>query len=393
MDRRISIERGAAALEKLVPQWEELAAQALEPNPFYEHWMLRPALELLGEGGEVELACVWRGATLELLVPVERLARYKGLPVRALSAWRHRHCLLGTPLVRADAAIDALAALLGWMQKARSAAVLELNYLTAGGPFHQALLDALARCGMPSLAADGYTRPLLRRDRDAESCIAAAISAESRSKLRRAERRLREQGTLARRVLRPGDDAGKWIDEFLRLEAAGWKGRRGSALACSEANRRFGVEVLTRAFERGRLVMVGLDLDARPIARYSAFTAGEGAFAFKTAYDEELRKGSPGILAELDMIRAFHERAALQWMDSFTAAGNATMAWVWKHRCIVQCVAVGVTTAGGLALAAVPLLQWLKRLWGQSQNLLGSRIRALTPNSGFILPGRRQPAK
>ncbi|OGA59934.1 MAG: hypothetical protein A3G81_25850 [Betaproteobacteria bacterium RIFCSPLOWO2_12_FULL_65_14] len=382
MDRRVSLERGAGALEKLVPQWEELAAQALEPNPFYEHWMLRPALELPG-GGEAELACVWRGATLELLLPVQRLPRYKGLPVRALCAWRHKHCLLGTPLVRAGCAVDALAALLAWMRKERGASVLELNYLTAGAPFHQALVEALAKCGMPSLAVDAYTRPMLRRDRDAESYIGSSLSGESRSKLRRGERRLREQGALERRVLRPGDDVGKWIDELLCLEAAGWKGRRGSALGCSEANRRFAVEVFTRAFERGRLLMVGLDLEGRPIARYTAFVAGEGAFAFKTAYDEQFRKGSPGILAELDMIGAFHERAELQWMDSFTAPGNGTLAWVWKHRCIVQRIAVGVGTAGELALAALPLLQWLKH-WGQSICSVPKLV---------ILPGRPQPAK
>ena len=392
VDRRISIERGAAALEKILPQWEELAAQALEPNPFYEQWMLRPALELL-DGGGAELVCVWRGAALELLLPVQRLPRYRGLPVRALSAWRHRHCLIGTPLARAGCAAEALGALLGWMRRERAASVLDLGYLNAGGPFHQALVDALQESGSPSLAGEGYTRGLLRRDRDAESYIGSAISAESRGKLRRAEKRLQEEGRLAHRVLRPGDDAAKWIDEFLRLEAAGWKGKRGSALACSEANRRFGVEVFTRAFERGRLVMVGLDLDGRPIARYSAFAAGEGAFVFKTAYDEDFRRFSPGILVELDMIRAFHERTDLQWMDSFTAPGNSTIDRLWKHRCIVQRVAVGVSAAGELALAVLPLLQWAKRLWGQSRNLLGSRIRALTPNLAPTAPARRQPAK
>jgi hypothetical protein len=236
---------------------------------------------------------------------------------------------------------------------------------------------------MPSLAGEGYTRALLRRHRDADTYIAASLNAEARSNLRRRERRLREHGAVARRLLRPGDDVGRWIDEFLRLEAAGWKGRRGSALACTEANRRFAVEALARAFERGRLLMVGLDLDERPVARYCAFAAGEGAFAFKTAYDEELRNGSPGILAEVEMIRAFHERAELQWMDSFTAPGNLTIDRMWKDRCIVQRVAVGLTTAGELALASLPLLQCLKR-WGQS---ICSVPRWVT------WPGRPQPAK
>ncbi len=379
VDRRISLERGAA-LQALVPQWEALAAQAIEPNPFFEHWMLRPALASLG-GGEVDVLCVWLGATLELLLPVQRLPRFKGLPLRAFSVWRHRHCLLGTPLVRAGSAPEALGALLEWMRRERAASVFELSCLVAGGPVHQAIVEALGRRGGSWFAVDAYARPLLRRDRDARSYVASSLSAESRKKLRRAERRLCEQGDLVRRALRPGDDIAKWAEELLRLEASGWKGKRGSALACSEANRRFALEVFTEAFARGRLMMVGLDLGGRPIARYTAFTGGEGAFSFKTAYDEDFRRCSPGILAEVEMIGEFHERAELRWMDSFTAPGNGTLAWLWKDRCLVQHVALGLGPAGELALAAWPLLQCLKR-WGRS---ICSVPRWVT------LPGRRQP--
>ena len=37
----------------LIPEWEKLAAAALEPNVFYEHWMLRPALEIFGAGRDI----------------------------------------------------------------------------------------------------------------------------------------------------------------------------------------------------------------------------------------------------------------------------------------------------------------------------------------------------
>ena len=47
-----------AALEPLVPAWEALAAQAAEPNPFYEHWMLRPALQAYARAGSLRLVAV-----------------------------------------------------------------------------------------------------------------------------------------------------------------------------------------------------------------------------------------------------------------------------------------------------------------------------------------------
>ena len=46
-------------------------------------------------------------------------------------------------------------------------------------------------------------------------------------------------------------------EAFLQLEASGWKGRAGSALASSDANRRFAVEVMQEAHRRGRLLLAG----------------------------------------------------------------------------------------------------------------------------------------
>ena len=76
---------------------------------------------------------------------------------------------------------------------------------------------------------------------------------------------LQEQGKLTHVALAPGEDIGRWIDEFLRLEASGWKGKEGSAMICSEANRRFLTETFTAAYKRGRLEMVGIDLDGKPL--------------------------------------------------------------------------------------------------------------------------------
>ena len=107
----VTLARRPAELEAVVPAWEELASAALEPNPFYEHWMLRPALEAFGAGRELRVVLVWAGERLAGLFPFERVARYKGLPLPAFKSWRHAHCLLCTPLVRADTARACLEAL------------------------------------------------------------------------------------------------------------------------------------------------------------------------------------------------------------------------------------------------------------------------------------------
>jgi hypothetical protein len=154
-------------------------------------------------------------------------------------------------------------------------------------------------------------------------------------------------------------DAQRWIDDFLCLEAQGWKGERGSALASTEGNRCFAAAMLAEAHRRGRLQMVGLDFDGRPIARCCNLLAGSGSYAYRTAYDESFGQYSPGVIAELDSIRAFHHLAGVEWMDSVTERGNTTLNRLWRDRCRVQSALVGVGGWGALWLSMLPLLRGL----------------------------------
>src|SRR6266478_5680049 len=54
----------SAELEALQDAWEELAAASVEPNPFYEPWMLLPALRSFARRERVEVVLVFRGDLL-----------------------------------------------------------------------------------------------------------------------------------------------------------------------------------------------------------------------------------------------------------------------------------------------------------------------------------------
>lgn len=356
---KISVLRDAADLGSLVPEWEALAANAIEPNPVYEPWMLLPALEAFAGGQELRIVVVRHSGELAGLFPLQLERRYKGLPLRMLKSWTHPHCMLCVPLVRANRAHQVLSALFDWARE--SCSLVELSYLAAEGAFHQALVDVLNEDQRASLTTEAYTRALLCRAGDAETYLESCMPGEVRRQLRRQEKRLGEAGKLEHVVLRTREELPRWMEEFLTLEASGWKGKRGSALACSENNRRFAHALFTGAFERGRLLMVGINLDGKPIARYCAFVAGEGAIAFKSAFDERLRKYGPGTLAVLDLIGLFHERPRLQWMDSYTGPDNGMICGLWKHRRTVQRVAIAADAWGEAALAALPLARCLRR--------------------------------
>jgi len=366
---RVEVVRDAESLRRVLPAWEDLVSHALEPNPLYEPWMLLPAL---GTRAAKDVFCVlvWTcdpgspgaGSQLGGLFPLQRLPRFMRLPVTALSSWCHSSWPLGTPLIRKLKARQCLEALLGWVRaNGERASLVEFACVPCDGPFHGVLADVLRRHDSTAVTSLSFTRALLRKGSDGASHAQGAPSRELRKSLRRKERRLSERGAVSHRVLHAEDDVGRWIDDFLRLEASGWKGRRGTALACSEEDRRFAVEMLAGAFRRGRLQIVGLDFEGRPIARCCNLLTGQGSYAYRCAYDEDFADFSPGVMAEVDSIRQFDALPGVQWMDSVTDPDNATLNRLWSDRRAIQSVLVGLGAWGGLWASVLPLLRWAKR--------------------------------
>jgi Acetyltransferase (GNAT) domain len=359
-----------ATLYGLVPAWEELAEAAIEPNVFYEHWMLLPALRAFGFGKDICVVLIWThdprnpNAPPKLggLFPLQRTRNFRNLKVSGLSLWQHIHCYACTPLVRADAAGECLVELFRWLQSGEAgASLIELGSIYGDGPFHKKLVDLSNELGLLSWMTDIFTRGLWHKGDDMKTDPESAVSGDLRRRLRRKERRLSEQGRVEHLTLQPGDDVARWIDEFLQIEASGWKGLHGTALARSENGRRHFTEMAAAAFLRGRLLMLGINFDGRPIARRCAFAAGEGSFAFKTAYDEAFADFSPGAMLELDSIRQLRALPGVRWMDSCASPDNQLVNRISNDRQTIQTLAFGGGTLGEFVISGLPLLRWTRR--------------------------------
>jgi CelD/BcsL family acetyltransferase involved in cellulose biosynthesis len=285
------------------------------------------------------------------------------LPLARLRLWRHKHCYLGTPLLRRGHARECLAAFLEWMRtRPCGASLVEWGQVAADGAFHEALAGALEDTGGRSFVSHETARAVLRPRADAEAFFAAALPGKSRKEFRRLERRLGESGELRYSAAQSDDEIERWIAEFLSLEARGWKGARGSAFDCTDESRRFFSGIAREAARRGRLMMLGLHVGERPIALKCNFLAGPGSFAFKIAYDETYARFSPGALLELENIRRFHLRPELQWMDSCADPEHfmANRLWLDRRALVTMITATG-RTAGDFVLAVMPMLRRLYR--------------------------------
>jgi CelD/BcsL family acetyltransferase involved in cellulose biosynthesis len=362
--------RSLSALQEHLPALEDLAAAALEPNVFYEPLMVEPAVKSFGDGKALEIVCVYRPdpgmpgrRRLTGFFPFERTSRYRGLPMSARRSFDHPHCFLGTPLVHRDDAGATFGILLEWLRRP-GPSLAELRGVAADGPVHQHLAQALHARRRP-IWVERSSRALFEPALDADTYLRGAISGGALKEVRRKERRLAEQGRLSWRELAAGEDARPWLEQFLRLEASGWKGQERSALACREEERAFFESAALAAHARGRLMLLGLFLDAQPLALKCNFLAGDGGFAFKIAFDERYAGFSPGFLLEIDNVRRLHQRR-LRWMDSCAEAEHAMINRLWPGRRTMATVLFATGRAPGTQLVSLmPLLKW-----GQ-QRLLG----------------------
>jgi CelD/BcsL family acetyltransferase involved in cellulose biosynthesis len=338
-------------LEAFADQWRDLASAATEPNPFYEPWMLLPALRSFAARDRVEVILAFRGDVLCGIFPI---AYRRG---RA-ELWRHPYCYLTTPLLRRGCERIAMRSWLDAM--AGRAALIRVEDMPAAGRARMHLVDELNDRGWPALFTQAYTRAVLRRADSPDEFLTRALAGKRRKEFRRQRNRLSELGALTTDALAPGADPAPWIDELLALESMGWKGRAGVA---SVSDRAFLAEMAKGAAREGKLQMLALRLDGRPLALKLNLFAGEGAFAFKIAFDETYARFSPGVLLELDNVEHAHRLPSLRWMDSCAAPNRFMINHLWPDRREVQTVFFGTGTRwGALTVALVPLLHFARHL-------------------------------
>lgn len=316
--------------------WRRLAERAADPNPFFEPDFLLPAVRHLQSEGVGLLVSTDGDGEWRACLPVHRAWRWRRVPVPALASWLHLYCFLGTPLVDRDRTEAALASLLDGARSRRAPGVLGLSLLDAGGRVSAALEAAAGTAGARPIEYERYERAALRRGQP-EPYV--ALSRKHEREVARMRRRLGEHlGGEVRTTDRAGDPTA--VDDFLRLEAAGWKGETGTAFGSAPAHAAFLREICERFAEQGRLWLLSLAVGERVVAMKCNLLAGGTAFCFKIAYDEELARFSPGIQLEVDNVRAFEQSEDLELMDSCAMPNNQMINRLWSGRREISAVAV-----------------------------------------------------
>jgi CelD/BcsL family acetyltransferase involved in cellulose biosynthesis len=316
----------AAWLEGRATAWDRLAAEAATPNPFFACRLVQAHLAHGLASPDLRFVVVHRGEALLALLPYDPRGTRVGLWRRAAAGWVSPYVVTSTPLIARSGLVDHADALLDGMRAAGRLWLLPLLSLESSAG--TALQAALAARRWPTRTLSPFGRAVL--DGGDDGAYGRHLGARRRKDLGRRRRRLAELGRLEVKSVGDGEGLRRSVDDFLRLEANGWKGAAGTALACRPETAAY----LRAAFDAGGPVSPRADilsLDGRPIAISLAFVCGGTAYMFKTAYDESLRRHAPGVLLEDDIVRIRRETGFAARLNSAALPGSV-MEDLYPHR-------------------------------------------------------------
>jgi CelD/BcsL family acetyltransferase involved in cellulose biosynthesis len=133
--------------------------------------------------------------------------------------------------------------------------------------------------------------------------------------LQRRRRSLEQLGEVSVEV----DEGTERLQEVFRVEASGWKARRGTAILSRSKTSTFYEDVAAWAAPRGSLRLAFLRLDGKPLAvQYALEDCGRWYF-LKGGVDPEARRFAPGKL----LVHALLERAFARGLTTFEFLGDA----------------------------------------------------------------------
>lgn len=326
--------RGRPAFDALREEWNALLARGPVDVPFARHEWLAAWLDAFAPD-----------APLRVLVARGRGGRAAGMAAflverergvtRLVAPANDHSCRVEWAL--GDDPPGGVAALWEYLRDRLRWDVLVLRDLPREGPT-SVLLETAARADRHLTGRwESLRTPYVELSKGG---VEERVSSKFRANLRRRAKRLGEMGAVALKRVDDAEGLDVAVAEFLSLEASGWKGQGGTAIAGDPALVRFYARIARDAAARGGLALRALTLDGRAVAVHLGMVHRGVYYLPKTAYDERLGQVSPGQLLQREVLAECEARALerfdflgpdMEWKRDWVPA-HAPHDWLYVYR-------------------------------------------------------------
>ena len=301
---RVEIHEGAGACLALAEDWIRLdLGDSCESSVTLE-WSQALLGSLVAPTDVVTVVALRDNGHVVAIVPtVLRRRRVAGMALRTLSLLSGLHST-HSDILRVhdrpelfDAIVGALTSLpFDWD-------VLRIERVLEDGSFAVQLTAALRRVGLRHRVRRGQETYSLKLPSSYPAFLETQ-GAKFRNHLRRKQRQLDAAGRVT--ILRPGLDLSveQAYRDLLEVERRSWKHDVGTAISTVPQQEAFYRELTRAAAHRGRLHLLLMYLDGRPIAFNLGLVVGRRYSYLKTSFDESLRKLSPSTVLRARLVES-----------------------------------------------------------------------------------------
>ncbi|UIJ94344.1 GNAT family N-acetyltransferase [Sinorhizobium meliloti] len=359
-----------------------LSNRAIEQNVFFTGRFLAPAMPRL-EDRVIRLAVIRdqseQRSRIRFLMPFSIEKPGFSIGATIIRAWSNPFGPLGTPLLDAEDAAETISNLYEALAapSAGLPPVLVLPDIRLNGKFAQLARAVAIGENLPLTVTDAFSRPMLESLLDGPTYLREAVSSQHLRELKRQWNNLAKQGALVYNVTRQPDEIRLRMEEFLVLEASGWKGRERSAMIMDRFRAAFAREAVNNLAEADSVRIHTLDLDGKAIATVIVLLMAGEAFAWKTAYDERFAKYSPGKLLVAELTEWHLDDANIIRSDSCAVPDHPVMSRLWQEREEMGTLVIGLAQNRDRDVRQVAAQLHLYRNTRNMARLLREKIRAL----------------
>lgn len=328
---------GAHAAFSLTDELAHLTRRSIEPNPFFEPRFLVPAMPRL-DRRTVRLIVARDEADgrsrLRFFMPFSVESMAPLMRRRAIRAWTHPFGRLGAlPLDGDDPEATAASLFSALCDPAYDLPpVLVLPDLPLEGAFAGVVARTAGARGLAVRVTDRTDRAILDASAAPEGGLRAILGADAFRDHRRRLRGLGEFGPVRFEVAADEPSVRNAFEDFLYLEASGWKGRAGSALLQDRHRGAFAREAVNGLAAQDGARVYTLRLDGEAVGSLVVLVSGGEAAAWKTAFEERFRRHRPGALVAALATEAMLADRAIRSVDSCAVTDHGLLNALWRGR-------------------------------------------------------------
>jgi CelD/BcsL family acetyltransferase involved in cellulose biosynthesis len=266
-----------------------------------------------------------------------------------LAAPPYDYAFVSTPVVDPAMMDEVIAAFFDAIERSPALPnVLRLKFLDAESEAYRAMLRALSRRASQTLTLSERQRPFLAGQSELKR------SGSTRKKLRQDWNRLSALGAADVVNDRTSSAVRDAFEMFLTLEAGSWKGAHGTALLNDTKDATFARRLIGDLAEQRNASVALLRIDGRAIAAQVLLYCGTMAYTWKTAFDAEYAKYSPGALLVDKVTEELFSAHGITAIESCSPEkGFMAQLWSGRRATVDLLVDVGARRSLNFALAAL----------------------------------------